>query len=54
MLVGVQELLNEPNNADAAQWSAMQIFAKDKVEYEKRVKAEVAQYPEGREFDTKW
>jgi ubiquitin-conjugating enzyme E2 I len=54
MLVGVQELLGEPNNDDAAQRSAMTVLRQDKAEYERRVKLEVAKYPDGREFSTSW
>ena len=44
--MGVQELLDNPNNADAAQEAAYKLFKKSTVEYQKRVRIEVAKYTE--------
>jgi len=49
ILLGIQELLNEPNPADPAQAEAYHIFMQDKAEYTKRVKAQAKQFP----FDLK-
>ena len=38
ILLGIQELLNEPNPKDPAQAEAYAIYMQDKVEYEKRKK----------------
>jgi ubiquitin-conjugating enzyme E2 I len=38
ILLGIQELLNEPNPRDPAQAEAYAIYMQDKVEYEKREK----------------
>lgn len=35
-MVGVQELLDNPNNSDAAQDAAYRMFKKSTVEYSKR------------------
>jgi ubiquitin-conjugating enzyme E2 I len=42
----VQELLDNPNNGDAAQHAAYALFKKSKVEYAKRVRVEAAKYAE--------
>lgn len=36
ILLGIQELLNEPNPKDPAQAEAYAIYMQDKVEYDKR------------------
>ena len=36
ILLGIQELLNEPNAKDPAQAEAYAIYMQDKVEYDKR------------------
>lgn len=36
ILVGVQELLDNPNNSDAAQDAAYKLFKKSTLEYSKR------------------
>ena len=46
ILVGVQELLDNPNNADAAQEAAYKLFKKSGAEYAKRVRIEAAKYTE--------
>ncbi len=38
ILLGIQELLNEPNAKDPAQAEAYAIYMQDKVEYDKRKK----------------
>ena len=40
ILVGIQDLLNEPNIKDPAQAEAYTIYCQNKTEYEKRVKAQ--------------
>jgi ubiquitin-conjugating enzyme E2 I len=45
ILLGIQELLNEPNIDSPAQAEAYQLFKKDKVAYEKKVKAVVKENP---------
>ena len=35
---GVQDLLNSPNNEDPAQTEAFQLYRKDKVAYEKKIR----------------
>jgi len=44
ILLGIQELLNEPNPNDPAQTDAYQLYCQDKVEYSKRVRQLVKQY----------
>lgn len=44
--MGVQELLDNPNNADAAQENAYRLFKKSTVDYGKRVRIEAAKYTE--------
>ena len=46
ILVGVQELLDNPNNADTAQEAAYRLFKKSGAEYAKRVRIEAAKYTE--------
>ncbi|KAF2665312.1 ubiquitin-conjugating enzyme [Microthyrium microscopicum] len=45
ILLGIQELLNEPNIESPAQAEAYQLFKKDKVAYERKVKAVVKENP---------
>lgn len=40
----MQELLDNPNNADAAQHAAYAMFKKSSAEYSKRVRTEAAKY----------
>ena len=40
LLVGIQDLLNDPNIKDPAQAEPYTLYCKDKVEYEKRVRAQ--------------
>ncbi|CAF0958914.1 unnamed protein product [Didymodactylos carnosus] len=44
ILLGIQELLNEPNCKDPAQAEAYAIYMQDKVEYEKRVREQAAKF----------
>lgn len=44
ILLGVQDLLNNPNPKSPAQEEAYRVFQNDKMGYEKRVKAQAAQY----------
>ncbi|KAL8418183.1 hypothetical protein RB594_001702 [Gaeumannomyces avenae] len=45
ILLGVQDLLNDPNPESPAQAEAYNLFKKDRVEYEKRVKRVVRENP---------
>jgi ubiquitin-conjugating enzyme E2 I len=45
ILVGIQELLDQPNPADPAQTEAYQLFIQDPVEYKRRVRSQAKQYP---------
>lgn len=45
ILLGIQDLLNDPNPDSPAQAEAYNLFRKDKVEYEKRVKRVVRDNP---------
>ena len=47
ILTGIQELLDTPNNGDAAQEPAWKLYNKSQPDYIKRVKEEVAKYPHG-------
>lgn len=47
ILQGIQTLLDEPNNGDAAQELAYRIFRNDQRSYIVRVKQEVAKYSDG-------
>lgn len=40
ILLGIQDLLNDPNIKDPAQAEAYVIYCENKLEYEKRVKAQ--------------
>lgn len=45
IVLGVQDLLNDPNPESPAQAEAYNLFKRDKVEYEKRVKRVVRENP---------
>lgn len=38
ILLGIQDLLNDPNPESPAQAEAYNLFKKDRVEYERRIK----------------
>ncbi len=44
ILLGIQDLLNNPNIEDPAQADAYQIYCQNRVEYEKRVKHQARQF----------
>ncbi|XP_038967393.1 SUMO-conjugating enzyme UBC9-like [Rattus norvegicus] len=44
ILLGIQELLNEPNIQDPAQAEAYTIYCQNRVEYEKRVRAQAKKF----------
>jgi len=44
ILLGIQELLNEPNPKDPAQAEAYAIYMQDKVEYDKRIREQAARF----------
>jgi ubiquitin-conjugating enzyme E2 I len=45
ILIGIQELLNEPNPESPAQAEAYSLYKKDKAEYERRIKRIVKENP---------
>lgn len=45
ILTGIQELLDSPNNSDAAQEPAWRLLQQSVPKYIERVKTEVAKYP---------
>jgi ubiquitin-conjugating enzyme E2 I len=45
ILLGIQELLNEPNPDSPAQAEAYNLFKRDRAEYEKRIKRIVRENP---------
>jgi ubiquitin-conjugating enzyme E2 I len=45
VLLGIQELLSDPNPKSPAQSDAYVLFVKEPSEYKKRVKAQTARYP---------
>ncbi|KAK3022307.1 hypothetical protein RJ639_046165 [Escallonia herrerae] len=45
ILVGIQDLLDQPNPADPAQTEGYHLFIQDSVEYKKRVRQQAKQYP---------
>lgn len=45
ILLGIQDLLNDPNPESPAQAEAYNLFKKDRVEYERRVKRVVKENP---------
>ncbi|TYI69924.1 hypothetical protein E1A91_D08G187500v1 [Gossypium mustelinum] len=46
ILVGIQDLLDQPNATDAAQTEGHQLYVSNPNEYRKRVQQEVLQYPQ--------
>ncbi|KAJ2515852.1 SUMO conjugating enzyme Hus5 [Coemansia sp. RSA 2049] len=44
ILLGVQDLLNDPNNSDPAQSEAYHLYRKDKKSYEKKIRAQAQLY----------
>jgi ubiquitin-conjugating enzyme E2 I len=44
ILMGVQDLLDNPNNDDAAQHAAFQVYSRSKAEYSKKVKAQAKKF----------
>ncbi|KAK9946476.1 hypothetical protein M0R45_011941 [Rubus argutus] len=45
ILVGIQDLLDQPNPADPAQTEGYQLFIQEPVEYKRRVRQQAKQYP---------
>lgn len=45
IMLGIQELLDNPNVRSPAQPEATAMFSKDKAGYKRSVKAQVAKYP---------
>ncbi|KAI8535060.1 hypothetical protein RHMOL_Rhmol10G0145600 [Rhododendron molle] len=45
ILVGIQDLLDQPNPADPAQTEGYHLFIQDPVEYKRRVRQQAKQYP---------
>ena len=45
VLMGIQELLDNPNEKSPAQSEAYAAYTSDKASYERRVKLEVKKYP---------
>lgn len=45
ILLGIQALLDEPNELDPAQSEPFKLFREDREEYRRRVRAQVAKYP---------
>lgn len=45
ILVGIQDLLDQPNPADPAQTDGYHLFIQDPAEYKKRVRLQAKQYP---------
>ncbi|KAL0904620.1 hypothetical protein M5K25_026749 [Dendrobium thyrsiflorum] len=46
ILVGIQDLLDQPNPADPAQNDGYHLFIQDPVEYKQRVRQQAKQYPQ--------
>ncbi|KAB2007791.1 hypothetical protein ES319_D10G055500v1 [Gossypium barbadense] len=46
ILVGIQDLLDQPNATDAAQTEGHQLYVSNPNEYRKRVQQQVLQYPQ--------
>lgn len=44
ILVGVQDLLDNPNNSDPAQQEAMTVYSKSRRDYSRRVKAQAKKF----------
>ncbi|MED6225501.1 SUMO-conjugating enzyme sce1 [Stylosanthes scabra] len=45
ILLGIQDLLNQPNPSDAANFEPNQLFIKDPAKYKTRVQLEAKKYP---------
>ncbi|BBG95213.1 sumo conjugation enzyme 1 [Prunus dulcis] len=45
ILVGIQDLLDQPNPADPAQTDGYQLFIQEPAEYKRRVRQQAKQYP---------
>ena len=45
ILLGVQDLLNHPNNDDPAQREPHQLLQKSKAQYEARIRTEAKKHP---------
>ncbi|TXG59387.1 hypothetical protein EZV62_013960 [Acer yangbiense] len=45
ILIGIQDLLDQPNPADPAQTEGYHLFIQDATEYKKRVRAQAKNYP---------
>ncbi|OVA19022.1 Ubiquitin-conjugating enzyme [Macleaya cordata] len=45
ILVGIQDLLDQPNPADPAQTDGYHLFIQEPTEYKRRVKQQAKQYP---------
>ncbi|KAF8012415.1 hypothetical protein BT93_I0540 [Corymbia citriodora subsp. variegata] len=45
ILVGIQDLLHQPNPASPAKYVEYQLFVKDPAEYQRRVRQQAKQYP---------
>ncbi|TKY70602.1 SUMO-conjugating enzyme SCE1 [Spatholobus suberectus] len=45
ILVGIQDLLDQPNPADPAQTEGYHLFIQDAAEYKRRVRQQAKQYP---------
>lgn len=45
ILVGIQDLFDQPNELDPAQTEGYQLFVHDKEEYKRRVRLQAKQYP---------
>ncbi|CBI19485.3 hypothetical protein VitviT2T_027525 [Vitis vinifera] len=45
ILVGIQDLLDQPNAADPAQTDGYQLFIQEPAEYKRRVRQQAKQYP---------
>ncbi|XP_010059898.1 SUMO-conjugating enzyme SCE1 isoform X1 [Eucalyptus grandis] len=45
ILVGVQDLLHQPNPASPANYDEYELFVKDPAEYQRRVRQQAKQYP---------
>ena len=45
ILLGIQDLLNNPNNLDPAQREPHMLLATDKEKYEQRIRLEASKHP---------
>ena len=50
ILLGIQDLLNDPNIKDPAQADAYTAFSQDRVDYERRVRHQAKQFPPEKYF----